>query len=76
VAGWIGGNLLAAALHFRPVDPPPFAWLGEAALVGLACLRTKTTTSLQNEFRTAFAKPLISLLSVTALAWAFTSSLV
>jgi uncharacterized membrane protein len=36
VMGWIGGNLLAAALHFRPVDPPPFAWLGGAvSLVSL-----------------------------------------
>jgi uncharacterized membrane protein len=36
VAGWIGLNLLAAALGYRPVDPPPFSWLGGAiSLVSL-----------------------------------------
>ena len=29
-AGWIGLNLLAAALGYRPIDPPPFPWLGGA----------------------------------------------
>jgi uncharacterized membrane protein len=28
VVGWIGLNLLAAALGYRPVDPAPFSWLG------------------------------------------------
>ena len=33
---WIGANLLAAALGYRPIDRPPFAWLGAAvALVSL-----------------------------------------
>ena len=31
VVGWIGLNLLAAALGYRPIDPPPFPWLGGAA---------------------------------------------
>jgi uncharacterized membrane protein len=30
VVGWIGLNLLAAALGYRPIDPPPFPWLGGA----------------------------------------------
>lgn len=30
VAGWIALNLLAAAFGARPVDPPPFSWLGSA----------------------------------------------
>jgi uncharacterized membrane protein len=30
VAGWVGLNLLAAALGHLPIDPPPFAWLGIA----------------------------------------------
>jgi uncharacterized membrane protein len=36
VAGWIGLNLLAASLGYRPIDPPPFSWLGGAvSLVSL-----------------------------------------
>jgi uncharacterized membrane protein len=30
VAGWMGLNMLAAALGDRPIDPPPFPWLGGA----------------------------------------------
>jgi uncharacterized membrane protein len=36
VAAWIGGNLLAQHLGFRPADPPPFFWL--EAVVSLASL--------------------------------------
>jgi uncharacterized membrane protein len=33
---WISLNLLAAALGYRPIDPPPFSWLGGAvSLVSL-----------------------------------------
>jgi len=35
-ASWISLNLLAAALGYRPIDPPPFSWLGGAvSLVSL-----------------------------------------
>jgi uncharacterized membrane protein len=35
-AGWITLNLLAAALGYHPIDPPPFSWLGGAvSLVSL-----------------------------------------
>jgi uncharacterized membrane protein len=35
-AGWISLNLLAAALGYRPFDPPPFSGLGGAvSLVSL-----------------------------------------
>jgi uncharacterized membrane protein len=30
VVGWMSVNLLAAALGFRPIDPPPFSGLGGA----------------------------------------------
>ena len=30
IAGWVGFNLLAAYLGQRPLDAPPFAWLGIA----------------------------------------------
>ncbi len=30
IVGWIGGNLLSAALGHRMIDPPPFQWLGGA----------------------------------------------
>jgi len=36
VVGWISLNLLAAPLGYRPIDPPPFSWLGGAvSLVSL-----------------------------------------
>jgi uncharacterized membrane protein len=36
IATWIGLNLLAAALEYRPIDPPPFVGLGGAiSLVSL-----------------------------------------
>src|SRR5208282_745610 len=36
VIGWIAANLLAVALGYHPIDPPPFAWLGGAvSLVSL-----------------------------------------
>jgi uncharacterized membrane protein len=36
VVGWVGLNLVSAALGFRAVDPPPFPWLSEAvSLVSL-----------------------------------------
>ena len=36
VAGWISFNLIAAALGYRPIDPPPFQWLaGAVSLVAL-----------------------------------------
>jgi uncharacterized membrane protein len=35
-ASWISLNLLAAALGYHPIDPPPFSWLGGAvSLVSL-----------------------------------------
>jgi len=35
-ASWISLNLLAAALGYHPLDPPPFSWLGGAvSLVSL-----------------------------------------
>ena len=36
VASWISLNLLADALGYRPIDPPPFSWLQDA--VSLASL--------------------------------------
>jgi len=33
VLGWVGANLLAPALGIRPIDRPPFAWLGLATAV-------------------------------------------
>ena len=36
VASWISLNLLADALGYRPIDPPPFSWLEDA--VSLASL--------------------------------------
>ena len=36
VAGWIGFNLLVAAIGYRPIDPSPFPWLeGAISLVSL-----------------------------------------
>ena len=36
VVGWMSLNLLAAALGYRPIDPPPFSGLGSAvSLVSL-----------------------------------------
>jgi uncharacterized membrane protein len=33
-AGWVCLNLLAPPLGFRPPDPPPFVWLGDAISLG------------------------------------------
>ncbi len=61
VIGWIGGNLLAAVLHFGPVDPPPFAWLGEAAsLVSLYTVVLILATQ-QREDRLARQRELLTL---------------
>jgi uncharacterized membrane protein len=34
IGGWVGANLVADALGYRPVDPPPFVWLGGALSIG------------------------------------------
>jgi len=34
IALWIAANVLAPHLGFRPVDPPPFAWLQAVSSVG------------------------------------------
>jgi uncharacterized membrane protein len=37
VSGWISLNLLAAALGYRPIDPPPFSWLEGAISLTSLC---------------------------------------
>jgi uncharacterized membrane protein len=44
-AAWISLNLLAAALGYRPIDPPPFSGLGSAvSLVSLYLVVVILTT--------------------------------
>ena len=38
VVCWIGGNLLAVALGYIPVDKPPFAWLQMAVSLTALCI--------------------------------------
>jgi len=47
VVGWVSLNGLAAALGYRALDPPPFAWLaGAASLASLYLVILILTTHL------------------------------
>lgn len=50
VVGWISLNLLTAALGYRPIDPPPFSWLGGAvSLVSLYMVILILTTQRRED---------------------------
>ena len=50
VAGWIGLNSLAPTLGYRPLDPPPFAWLdGFASLASLYLVVVIVTTQRRDD---------------------------
>jgi uncharacterized membrane protein len=50
VVGWIGLNILAPTLGFRPPDPPPFAWLsGFSSLASLYLVVVIVTTQRRDD---------------------------
>jgi uncharacterized membrane protein len=50
VMGWMGLNLEAPVLGFRPIDPPPFPWLGGAiSLVSLYMVILVLTTQRRED---------------------------
>ena len=53
MAVWIGGNLAAARLGFRPIDPPPFAYLQGFASIGALLVAALILTTQRREDRLA-----------------------
>jgi uncharacterized membrane protein len=50
VFGWIGLNLLAPTLGFRPLDPPPFSWVsGFSSLASLYLVVVVVTTQRRDD---------------------------
>ena len=50
VVGWMSMNSLAVALGYRPLDPPPFAWLsGAASLASLYLVVLIVTTQSRDD---------------------------
>jgi uncharacterized membrane protein len=49
IAVWISGNSLAERLGFRPLDPPPFAWLELAVSAGALLVAVLIVTTERRE---------------------------
>src|ERR1700736_2516046 len=52
-AAWISFNLLAAALGYRPIDPPPFSGLGSAVSLVSLYLVVVILTTQRREYKLA-----------------------
>ena len=61
ILGWLGLNSLAAALEFRPFDPPPFPWLSGAASLASLYLVVLILTAQKRDDRLMQRRELLSL---------------
>jgi uncharacterized membrane protein len=61
ILGWLGLNSLAAALGFRPFDPPPFPWLSGAASLASLYLVVLILTAQKRDDRLMQRRELLSL---------------
>lgn len=49
IALWTASNMLASFFGFRPIDPPPFAWLQGALTMGALYVATLILTTQRRE---------------------------
>jgi uncharacterized membrane protein len=61
VVGWVGLNGLAAALGYRALDPPPFAWLAGAASLASLYLVILILTTQRGDDRLTQRRELLNL---------------
>ncbi len=61
VVGWMGLNGLAAALGYRALDPPPFAWLAGAASLASLYLVILILTTQKGDDRLTQRRELLNL---------------
>ncbi len=61
VAGWVIWNSLGAAIGYRAIDPPPFAWLAGAASLASLYLVILILTTQRGDDRLAQRQELLNL---------------
>ena len=61
VVGWVSMNSLAVALGYRPLDPPPFAWLSGAASLASLYLVVLIVTTQSRDDRLTQRRELLNL---------------
>ena len=58
---WTGGNLLALAFGYAPIDPPPFAWLELAVPLTALCITALILTTQRRDDQLAERREQMSL---------------
>jgi len=61
VVGWVSLNGFAAALGYRPLDPPPFSWLAGAASLASLYLVVLILTTQRRDDRLTLRRELLNL---------------
>src|ERR1700730_17921583 len=59
--GWISLNLLAAALGYRPIDPPPFPGLGLAVSLVSLCIVVLILATQRRQYQLAHLREQLTL---------------